>query len=133
MVDYEGEKSMKNKNNGKKFISCYEDECKSTKDKSCDYEFEFDIDETDECFTNELKNTQNKDYEEVYGEGCKDGYEKALLELLYYMKKNKCCIKCKPKCRHSCKLRNINKCCIICKHNCKSRSINKNKCFHKMR
>ena len=97
---------MNNKKNGKNFISCYEDECRSIKDKNCDFDlnldFEFDINETDEYFTNELENIHNEDnedneesYQEGYQDGYKDGYEKAKQEVLDYMKKNKCCIKCK--------------------------------------
>lgn len=124
---------MNNKNSGRKFVNCYEDECGNMKDKNYDFninlDFDLDLNETDECVTSELENLHNDDCEEVYQDGYKEGYGKALQEILHYMKKNKCCIKCKrrdnsknkrcAKCRHNCKLRkiNMNKCFIKCKHN----------------
>ena len=95
---------MTNKNSGTKF---YEDEYGDIKN----YNFEFDIDEADECFingmgnienedecfTNGMGNIENEDCKEVYQKGFKDGYEKAKQEVLVYMKKNKCFIKCKHK------------------------------------
>jgi hypothetical protein len=112
MVDYEGENSMDKGKKGERFISCYEDECGSIEDENYDFDFDFDFDEIDQCLTNELEDIDNEGYEKAYQDGCKDGYEKAKQEVLYYMKKNKFCIKCK--------------------RNCKLRDINKNKYFHKI-
>ena len=102
---------MNNKNSGRKFKSCYEDECGSIEKENYNFDFEFDIDEANECFIKDMENSNSEECEEVYEEGFKEGfkegYEKAKQEVVVYMKKNKCCIKCK----HSCKLRrtNINK------------------------
>jgi len=106
---------MNNPNSGREYINCYEDEHGSAKNKNYNFDFDIDINEADECFINNVEKNDNKDCEEVFKEGFKEGftegYEKAIQEILVYMKKNKCCIKCKRK-------SNL-------------RSINKNKCFTK--
>ena len=122
---------MNNRNGGREFQNCYEDECEYESIDNKDFDF-------DECFINDVGCNDNEDCDEVYKEGFyegfyegfKNGYEKAKKEVLIYMKKNKCCIKCKCKC----KLRNSNKnkCFKKCKHGCKLRCINVNKNFHKM-
>ena len=111
---------MNNKNGGIKCMNSYEDECGSTKNKNCNFDFdiELNIDEADECFINNMVNTDNEDCEEMYQEGFKDGYDKAKQEVLVYMIKNKCCIKCKKRSVSK------NKCCTKCKRNCKLRRIN---------
>ena len=152
MVDYEGEKKMNNKNGGRKPMNCYEDECESKKSKNCgfDFDIEFDIDDLDECFMKEMKCTSDEDcneecsedcegvyeegFEEGFKEGFKEGFETGKKQIFAFLKKNNCCIKCKPKCKHNCKQRssNKNKCFTKCEHSCKLRRINKNKNFHKM-
>jgi len=106
---------MNNKNSGREYINSYEDENGSIKNKNYNFDFDIDIDETDKCFINNMKKDDNEDcgelFKEGFIEGFKEGYEKAKQEVLVYMKKNKCCIKCKAK--------------------SKVRSINKNKCFTK--
>ena len=121
---------MNNKNSGGKIKSCYEDECGSIKKENNNFDFEFDIDEANECFIKDMENTNSEECEEVYEEGFKDGYEKAKQEVVAYMKKNKCCIKCKAKC----KLRSIkkNKRFMKCKDSCKLRGTNINKKIRKM-
>lgn len=86
---------MNNKNSGRK---CPEDEYGNIKNYNLDFDIEFDIDKADECFINDMENSDNEDCNEAYQEGFKDGYEKAKQEVLLYMKKNKCCIKCKHGC-----------------------------------
>ena len=104
---------MDNKNNESEFMGCYEYEYESIKDENLDCDYECDFDEADEYFTNELENIRKEGYEKGYKNGYKDGYEKAKQEILDYMKKNKCCIKCE--------------------HNRKSEDTHKNKCSHKMK
>ena len=100
---------MSNKDSGRKFKSCDEDESGGIKKENYNFDFEFDIDEANECFIRDMENTNSEECEEVYEDGFKDGfkegYEKAKQEVVVYMKKNKCCLKCKPKC----KLRSIKK------------------------
>ena len=125
---------MNNENSEKKHINCYEDECGSIKNKNYNFDFEFDIDDAAKFFINDVEKIDDEDCEEVYKDGFKDGfkegYEKAKQEILVYMKKNKCCIKCKDEC----KVRSINKnkCFMKCKRSCKLRGTKKNKNFHKM-
>jgi len=81
-----------------------DNEC-NKREQKCDnedeFEFEFEcMDEMDSC------SDEKKDYfidiiEKIYNEGfergCKEGYKKAEVEVLKYMKKKKCCkrrIKC---------------------------------------
>jgi flagellar biosynthesis/type III secretory pathway protein FliH len=112
---------MNNKNSGREYIDSYEDENGSIKNKNYNFDFDIDIDidekdecfinnmKKDECFINNMKKDDNEDCEELFKEGFiegfKEGYEKAKREVLVYMKKNKCCIKCKAKS----KVRSINK------------------------
>lgn len=108
---------MNNKNSGRKCMNCYEDEYGSMTNNNYNFDFDIDMDEEDECFTeedfmNDMANTCSEDMVKIYKEGFKAGYEKARQEVLVYMKKNKCCIKCK--------------------HHCKRRRTNKNKKCHKM-
>ena len=125
---------MNNKYSGRKFKSCDEDELGSVKKENYNLDFEFDIDEASECFIKDMDSTNSEEWEEVYEEGFKDGfkegYEKAKQEVVVYMKKNKCCIKCKPKCS----IRSIekNKNFIKCNNSCKLRGTNINKKIHKM-
>jgi len=86
---------MDNQNNVMEFINCYEDGCGSIRDENFNFNCECDCDETDESFTTELEDINNKGYEKGYQKGLKDGYEKAKQEVLDYMKKNKCYIKYK--------------------------------------
>jgi len=88
---------MNNKNSGTEYKNFYEDKHGGRKNKNYNFDFEIDIDKADECFIDSMENADNEDCGEVYKEGFKDGYEKAKLEVLVYMKKNKCCIRCKRK------------------------------------
>jgi len=117
---------MNNKNSGRKAVNYYEDKSESMKNNNYNFDLELDMNEANECFIKDMeKNNDEKceDSEEAYIEGFKDGYERAVEEVLVYMKKNKCCFKCKRKS----KVRSINKnkCFKRCKHNCKRR------CTHK--
>lgn len=106
---------MNNKNSGREYINYYEDESGNIKNKNYNFDFDIDIDEVDEVdeadesFINNMKKDDDEDCEELFKEGFiegfKEGYEKAKREILIYMKKNKCCIKCKDKS----KVRSINK------------------------
>lgn len=89
MLDYEGEKNMNNKNGGRKDTHYYENEDQSMNSENCNFDFEFDIDETNECFIKGIENINDGDYEEIYQKGFKDGYDKAKQELLDYIQKNK--------------------------------------------
>ena len=128
---------MDYKNNGRKYKSYDEDECGSIKKEKYNFDFEFDIDESNECFIKDMENTNSEEceeweevYEEGFKEGFKEGYEKAKREVIVYMKKNKCCIKCKPKY----KLKSIkkNKRFMKCEDSCKLRGTNINKKIRKM-
>jgi len=119
---------MNNKNSGRKAMNCYEDEYGSIKNNNYNFDLEFDMDEANECFMKDMEKSNNEDCEdseEVYLEGFKDGYEKAIEEVLVYMKKNKCCFKCK--CKRKSQVRSVNKneCFKKCKHGCKRRCTNK--------
>ena len=123
-----GEKKMNNKNSGRKAMNCYEDEYGSIKNNNYNFDLEFDMDEANECFMKDMEKSNNEDCEdseEVYLEGFKDGYEKAIEEVLVYMKKNKCCFKCKCKRKSQVRSVNKNKCFKKCKHGCKRRCTNK--------
>lgn len=77
---------MKNSNNEMKDMH-YNDEDMNNKNRN--FEFEFDIDEADEYFIKGIENIKNRDYEEIYEKGFKDGYEKAKQEALDYLEKNR--------------------------------------------
>ena len=121
---------MDYKNSGRKFKSYDEDECGSIKKENYNLDFEFDIDEANECFIKDMENSNSEECEELYEEGFKEGYEKAKQEVVVYMKKNKCCIKCKPKCKQ--KSIKKNKRFMKCKDSCKLRGTNINKKIRKM-
>ena len=121
-----GEKKMNKKNSGRKDMNCYKDERGGIKNNNYNFELEFDMDAANECFIKDMEKINYEDGEDseaVYQEGFKDGYEKAIEEVLVYMKKNKCCIKCK--CKSKVRTINKNKRFKKCKHSCKRRGINK--------
>ncbi|AWK52066.1 hypothetical protein DIC82_14055 [Clostridium beijerinckii] len=87
-------------------------DCKSYKEEEFESidEMDYCFDEKKDCFTDIMEEV----YDRAFEKGSKEGYEKAQKQLLEFMKKNKCCIKCckgNSRKRTCCKRR-------CCKRNC---------------
>ena len=68
-----------------------------------DYEYGKKEDCCREMMEEAFKEGFEKGKEKGFEKGCKVGYEKAKYQLFEYMKKNKCCLKCRKRhCRKTC-------------------------------